>query len=174
MKFRKLGRAVGSEAIEILTGAATPILNRWFESEGLKATIATDAVIGAFMPPSMPGTAYVLFHHVMGECDGAKGVWGYVRGGMGRLSEAIASAARQHGADIRTNAPVGRILSSGGVVYGVALQDGTEFHAPKVASCADANVTFLKLIDPKELPRTSPLPSSGSTTRRRRSKSISA
>ena len=118
----------------------------------MKATIATDAVIGAFMPPSMPGTAYVLFHHVMGECDGAKGVWGYVRGGMGRLSEAIASAARQHGAEIKTNAAVGRILIRDGKVYGVALADGTEFHAPKVASCADANVTFLKLTDPKELP----------------------
>ena len=68
------------EAIEILTGAATPILNRWFESEQLKSTIATDAVIGAFAPPSAPGTAYVLFHHVMGECNGVRGVWGYVRG----------------------------------------------------------------------------------------------
>ena len=152
LKFRKLGRDVGAEAIEILTGAATPILHRWFESEGLKATIATDAVIGAFMPPSMPGTAYVLFHHVMGECDGAKGVWGYVRGGMGALSEAIAASAREHGATIRLNSPVGRILVRDGVVAGVALQDGTEFYAPKVASGADANVTFNKLLDPKELP----------------------
>jgi phytoene dehydrogenase-like protein len=152
LKFRKLGRAVGAEAIEVLTGAAKPILDRWFESDELKATIATDAVIGAFAAPSMPGTAYVLFHHVMGECDGAKGVWGYVRGGMGRLSEAIASAAKEKGAEVKTNAPVGRILSRNGQVYGVALRDGTEFHAPKVASCADANVTFLRLTDPKELP----------------------
>ena len=152
LKFRKFGRTVGAEAVEILTGPARPILDRWFESEALKATIATDAVIGAFLSPSMPGTAYVLFHHVMGECDGAKGVWGYVKGGMGRLSEAIASAAKEKGAVIRLNSPVGRILSRGGQVYGVALQDGTEFHTPKVASCADANVTFLKLTDPKELP----------------------
>ncbi len=152
LKFRKLGRTVGSEAIEILTGAARPILDRWFESEGLKATIATDAVIGAFLSPSTPGTAYVLFHHVMGECDGAKGVWGYVKGGMGRLSDAIAAAATEKGAVIRCNAPVGRILVREGKAYGVALADGTEFHAPKVASCADANVTFLKLTDQKELP----------------------
>ncbi len=65
--FRKLGKELGANAVEILTGAATPILNRWFESDQLKATIATDAVIGAFASPSMPGTAYVLFHHVMGE-----------------------------------------------------------------------------------------------------------
>ena len=86
LAFRKLGTD-GQKAIEILTGAANPILDRWFESEELKATIATDAIIGAFATPSMPGTAYVLFHHVMGECDGVRGVWGYVRGGMGGLSQ---------------------------------------------------------------------------------------
>jgi phytoene dehydrogenase-like protein len=85
-KFRKLG-ADSKSAIEILTGAADPILDRWFESEEVKTTISTDAIIGAFATPSMPGTAYVLFHHVMGECDGVRGVWGYVRGGMGALSK---------------------------------------------------------------------------------------
>ena len=78
------------EAIEVLTGAARPILDRWFESEELKGTIATDAIIGAFMAPSMPGTAYVLFHHVMGETNGKRGVWSYVRGGMGGLTQALA------------------------------------------------------------------------------------
>ncbi len=81
-KFKRLGKD-GAEAIEILTGAATPILDRWFESEQLKVTLATDAVIGVQASPSMPGTAYVLFHHVMGECNGVRGVWGYVRVGMG-------------------------------------------------------------------------------------------
>jgi phytoene dehydrogenase-like protein len=85
LRFRRLGKD-GPAAIEILTGAARPILDRWFESDELKATLATDAIIGAFAAPSMPGTAYVLFHHVMGECDGARGVWGYVRGGMGGIS----------------------------------------------------------------------------------------
>src|SRR6185369_233298 len=92
-RFRKLGKDAPA-AIEILTGAARPILDRWFESEQLKVTLATDAVIGAFASPSVPGTAYVLFHHVMGECDGVRGVWGYVRGGMGGISNAIASSAR--------------------------------------------------------------------------------
>lgn len=152
MKFRGLGRRVATEAVEILTGAATPILDRWFESDELKATLATDAVIGAFAPPSHPGTAYVLFHHVMGECDGARGVWGYVRGGMGMIPASIAAAARKYGAEIRTGAAVGRILVRDGRAAGVALDDGTEFAAPRVASGADANVTFLKLLDPKELP----------------------
>src|SRR4051812_14926809 len=150
--FRGLGRGVATEAIEILTGAATPILNRWFESDELKATLATDAVIGAFAPPSHPGTAYVLFHHVMGECNGVRGVWGYVRGGMGTISNSIASAAKARGAEIRTNADVGRILVQGGRAVGVALKDGTEYRAKRVVSNADAHVTFARLMDPKDLP----------------------
>jgi len=149
--FRRLGADAG-QAIEILTGAANPILDRWFESEEVKTTISTDAIIGAFATPSMPGTAYVLFHHVMGECDGVRGVWGYVRGGMGALSNAIAAAAKAHGAEIKVNAPVSRILVKDGRATGVALADGTEFAADKVVSCLDANVTFLRLMDRKDLP----------------------
>src|SRR6478672_7808271 len=104
--FRKLGRDVATEAMEILTRPATSILDRWFESDQLKATLATDAVIGSFAPPSHPGTAYVLFHHVMGECDGVRGVWGYVKGGMGVIAAALAASAKAHGAEVRTNAEV--------------------------------------------------------------------
>src|SRR5688572_17539851 len=149
--FRKLG-VDGQKAIEILTGAANPILDRWFESEEVKTTISTDAIIGAFATPSMPGTAYVLFHHVMGECDGVRGVWGYVRGGMGALSNAIASAAKEHGAEIKVNAPVARILVRDGRTAGVVLANGDEYHADRVVSCVDANVTFLRLMDRKDLP----------------------
>src|SRR5437867_4056739 len=102
--------------------------------------------------PSMPGTAYVLFHHVMGECNGVRGMWGYVRGGMGGISEALASAARAHGAEIRVNATVAKILTRGGRVEGVALEDGTELRARRVASNADAHVTFLRLLDAGDLP----------------------
>src|SRR2546425_3738299 len=117
--MQKLGTGMG-EALEILTGAARPILDRWFESEELKATLATDAIIGAFASPSMPGTAYVLFHHVMGETNGKKGVWSYVRGGMGGLTQALAGAARDLGVEIRCEAEVSRILVQNGVVKGVA------------------------------------------------------
>jgi phytoene dehydrogenase-like protein len=152
MGFARLGTE-GQRAVEILTGAASPILDRWFESEELKATLATDAIIGAMASPSMPGTAYVLFHHVMGECDGIRGVWGYVRGGMGGISNAIAAAAREKGAEIRTNAEVSRILVKRGKAIGVVLKDGTEIRARRVASGADANVTFLKLLQSNELPQ---------------------
>ncbi len=144
-RFLKLGRD-GPGALEILTGAARPILDRWFESEELKIALATDAIIGAMASPSMPGTAYVLFHHVMGECNGVRGMWGYVRGGMGGITQALASAARAHGAEIRLNSPVAKIVTRRGRVKGVALEDGTEFQAKKVASNADAHMTFLRLL----------------------------
>jgi phytoene dehydrogenase-like protein len=151
-KFKALGTSGMSEALEILTGPARPILERWFESEPLRSTLATDAIIGAMAAPSMPGTAYVLFHHVMGETNGKKGVWAYVKGGMGGLTQALASVARQLGVEIRTEAPVGRILVKGGAVTGVALQSGTEFDARVVASNVDANLTFNKMLDPRLLP----------------------
>jgi len=149
--FRKLGDDAG-KAVEVLTGAARPILDRWFESEELKGTLATDAIIGAMASPSVPGTAYVLFHHVMGEAGGARGVWGYMRGGMGGVTQALAAAARDLGTDIRCNAEVARILVRDGRAVGVALAGGDEFHAPVVASNADARVTFLSLLDPNTLP----------------------
>ena len=150
-RFLKLGRD-GPGALEILTGAALPILNRWFESEPLKIALATDAIIGAMASPTVPGTAYVLFHHVMGECNGLRGMWGYVRGGMGGITQALASAARVRGAEVRVNSPVAKIVTRRGRVKGVALDDGTEFQAPRVASSADAHVTFLQMVDPAELP----------------------
>jgi phytoene dehydrogenase-like protein len=150
-EFRRLGPD-GPRAVEILTGAARPILDRWFESETLKATLATDAIIGAMASPATPGTAYVLFHHVMGECNGARGVWGYVRGGMGALSRAIAEAAKERGAEIRLGAPVSKILVREGRAQGVALADGTEIRARRVASGADARVTFERLLAPADLP----------------------
>ena len=149
--FRRLGSGAG-EAVEILTGAARTVLDRWFESEELKATLATDAIIGAMASPSMPGTAYVLFHHVMGETDGKRGVWGYVRGGMGGLTQALAASARAAGAEIRCEAEVARIVVRDGRVTGVALAGGDEFTAPIVASNADARVTFTRLLDRRQLP----------------------
>jgi phytoene dehydrogenase-like protein len=149
--FLRLGDGAG-EAVEILSGAARPILDRWFESEELKGTLATDAIIGAMASPSMPGTAYVLFHHVMGEAGGKRGVWGYMRGGMGGLTQALAAAARDLGADIRCDAEVARILVRESRAVGVALVGGDEYYAPIVASNADARVTFLRLVDRSALP----------------------
>ena len=149
--FARLGDGA-SEAVEVLTGPARTILDRWFESEPLKATLATDAIIGAMASPSTPGTGYVLFHHVMGETGGRRGVWGYVRGGMGGLTQALARAARDLGVEIRCEAPVARIVVRDGRVSGVVLESGEECRARIVASNADAQVTFLRLLAPETLP----------------------
>jgi len=140
------------DALELLTGAAKPILERWFEAEVLRATIATDAIIGAFAAPSMPGTAYVLLHHVMGEAGGARGIWGYVAGGMGGLATALEQACQDLHVEIRREAEVQRILVSGGRAIGVQLTSGTVIEAPVVASSADAHWTFERLLSPVELP----------------------
>src|SRR5262252_2383574 len=142
-RFARLGWDA-LRAIEILTGAASPLLDRWFESEQLKVTLATDAIIGAMASPAMPGTAYVLFHHVMGECDGARGIWGYVRGGMGGISEALAAAARERGVEIEVNAEVAAILVRRGRVTGVVLADGREIPGSTIVSGCDLGVTFLR------------------------------
>lgn len=138
--------------VEILTGAARPILERWFESEVLKATLATDAIIGAFTSISSPGSAYVLLHHVMGEAGGARGVWGYVQGGMGQLSEAIAAACVDMGVEIRREAPVHSIQTDSRGTCGVGLEDGSQLSARCVASSVDAHLTFEKLLSPDVLP----------------------
>ncbi len=150
-RFLRLGDAMG-DAVEILTGAARSILDRWFEAEELKATLATDAIIGAFASPSMAGTAYVLFHHVMGESDGHKGVWSYVRGGMGGLTQALAKAAHDLGVEIRTESEVARIAVKAGMVEGVVLTNGDELGARVVASNLDCHATFEVLVGPDHLP----------------------
>ena len=139
-------------AVELLTGAARPILERWFETEVLKATLATDAIIGAFTSISSPGSAYVLLHHVMGEAGGARGVWGYVQGGMGSLSDAIAAAGEDLGAEIRREASVHSIQTDSRGACGVGLEDGSQLAARVVASSVDAHLTFEKLLSPDVLP----------------------
>ena len=140
------------EAIELFTGAARPILDRWFESDALKATLATDAIIGAFASISEPGTAYVLLHHVMGEAGGARGVWGYVQGGMGGLADALASACKDLNVEIYREAEVRQIFVENGIVRAVELVDDRIFESQIVASSADAHVTFERLLDSDVLP----------------------
>lgn len=147
----ELGAAI-PEAIELLVGAVRPLLERWFESDVLQATLATDGIIGTFASPSSPGTAYGLLHHVMGSAGGQRGVWGYVQGGMGALANALAAAAGDLGVEIHREADVAEILISGGRAVGVLLRDGTQLRARSIASSADAHVTFERLLDAKELP----------------------
>ena len=141
------------QALELLTGAARPILERWFEAEVLRATLATDAVIGSFASISSPGTAYVLLHHVMGTAGGARGVWGYVQGGMGGLADALEHACRDLRVDIRREAEVSRIVTRRNQTVGVLLADGSHLDCKVVASSVDAHLTFEKFIEAQDLPQ---------------------
>lgn len=134
------------QAYRIATQSARDFLDAWFESPELKASLATDGVIGARGGPGTPGTAYVLFHHSMGQAAGKRGLWGFVRGGMGALTQALAAAAQRHGAQVRTNAAVAQILIRDGRADGVVLSDGEEIAARTVVSNADPKRTFLDLV----------------------------
>ncbi|HJZ69338.1 MAG TPA: NAD(P)/FAD-dependent oxidoreductase, partial [Blastocatellia bacterium] len=104
--------------VKIMTQSVRAYLDERFESEEIKATLATDGVIGTNGGPSTPGTAYIMLHHVMGGATGIRGLWGFVRGGMGAISEAIAGSARSRGGEIRTGAAVARVLVGNGHAYG--------------------------------------------------------
>ena len=143
---RRLGRGLsparGSPAgARSLAGGCAPGSRELVRERALRGTLATDAVIGAWASPSTPGTGYVLFHHVMGETGGARGVWAYVEGGMGWLSEALAEAAREAGRELRTEAPVARRRRCGCARVGVMLEDGDGIEARAVVSGADPRRT---------------------------------
>jgi phytoene dehydrogenase-like protein len=137
--------------IKIMTQSVRAYLDERFESDAIKATLATDGVIGTNGGPSTPGTAYIMLHHVMGGATGMRGLWGFVRGGMGAISEAIGRSALAHGATIRTTVPVARVLVRNERATGVVLASGEEIHASVVLSNADPHVTFLQLIESADL-----------------------
>src|SRR5919109_2833258 len=110
--------------VQLMTMSAFDFVSQWFETDPLIATMSSWGIIGTFLGIRSPGTAYVMLHHYMGEVDGAFGAWGIPRGGTGAVSDAIASAARSLGAEIRCNAEVTRILTREGRALGVVLQTG--------------------------------------------------
>lgn len=151
-RMRELGSRGIADLVRLMGQSVTDFLDDWFESDEVKAALVPQGAIGTYGAPSMPGTAYILLHHWMGELNGNVGSWGVVRGGMGAVAEALASAARAHGAEIRTDAAVERILVSEGRATGVRLASGEEIHAPVVASSAHPQVTFLRLLSSDQLP----------------------
>ncbi|KAK8716748.1 hypothetical protein V6N13_044049 [Hibiscus sabdariffa] len=139
--------------MDLLLSPASKVLNNWFETDVLKATLATDAVIGSTGSVSTPGSGYVLLHHVMGETDGDRGIWSYVEGGMGSVSMAISNAAREAGAHIVTSAEVSQlIVDDSGKVNGVLLADGTVVQSSSILSNATPYKTFMELVPQNVLP----------------------
>jgi phytoene dehydrogenase-like protein len=149
--FQQLPERQQAVFIQLMTMSAADFLDQWFETDPLKATMAASGIIGTYQGVRSPGTAYVLLHHYMGEIDGAFRAWGIPKGGTGGVSNAIASAARALGAEIRTEAPVARIIVKNGRATGVALEDGEEIEASDVLSSVDSRRTFLGLVEPGTL-----------------------
>jgi phytoene dehydrogenase-like protein len=151
-RFQSLSSQDKYNQVQLMTMSAVDFLDQWFETDVLKATMSASGIIGTFLGVRSPGTAYVLLHHYMGEIDGAFRSWGFARGGTGAISNAIAGAARDAGVEIRTQSPIGRILVKDGRARGVVLQNGDEILGDIVSSSVDPNLTFLKLMDPADLP----------------------
>jgi phytoene dehydrogenase-like protein len=151
-RFRELSSDERYTLVQLMTMSSADFLDQWFETDVLKATMSASGIIGTFLGIRSPGTAYVLLHHYMGEIDGAFRSWGFSRGGTGAISNAIADAAREAGVEIRTKAPVGKIIVKNGRACGVALQNGEELSANVVSSSVDPHLTFEKFLEPSELP----------------------
>jgi phytoene dehydrogenase-like protein len=141
------------ELVRLFTMSAADFLDEWFTDDRVKGALATQAIIGAWCGPMTPGSAYVLMHHWIGEIDGHLGAWGWVKGGMGGVSAAIADAARAAGAEIRVGQPVARIaINAQGRAVGVELDDGSLVRAGRVVSNAHPVTTYLDLIGRAYLP----------------------
>src|SRR5438876_1226687 len=151
-RFQSLAPASRHRLLQLMTMSAADLLDQWFETDVLKATMSASGIIGTFLGVRSPGTAYVLLHHYMGEIDGAFRSWGFSRGGTGAISNAIAAAAREAGVEIRTKAGVAKIIVKNGRACGVALQSGEELSANVVSSSVDPHLTFEKFLEPNELP----------------------
>jgi phytoene dehydrogenase-like protein len=151
-QFRELPADLRAAFVQIMTMSAVDFLEQWFETDAVIATMASWGIIGTMLGVRSPGTAYVMLHHYMGEVDGSFGAWGIPRGGTGAVSEAIASAARSFGAEIRTEAPVARIDVRDGRATGVTLESGEAIEAGAVLSNADSHRTYLRLLEKGVLP----------------------
>ncbi len=151
-RFQKLSADDKYNQVQLMTMSAVDFLDQWFETDVLKATMSASGIIGTFLGVRSPGTAYVLLHHYMGEIDGAFRSWGLSRGGTGAISNAIADAGREAGVEIRTEAPIEKIILKNGVAKGVLLQNGDEIHADVVSSSVDPRLTFMKMVGEEHLP----------------------
>src|SRR5215213_6605941 len=150
--FQQLPERQQAVFVQLMTMSAADFLDQWFETDPLKATMSASGIIGTYLGVRSPGTAYVLLHHYMGEIDGAFRAWGIPKGGTGGISNSIGNAARALGAEIRTEAPVERVIVRDGRVVGVALRESGEvIESTVVLSSVDARRTFLGLLEPGSL-----------------------
>jgi len=150
--MRDLEPTVLHNAVRLLTGSAADFLDDYFDSEILKATLASSGIIGTKVGPMSQGSGLVLLYHKMGEHDGDQAAWAFHKGGNGGFTQVLARAFESYGGVISLESPVATVITSNGRARGVALEDGTEFKADIVVSALDPRRTFLELVDPRELP----------------------
>src|SRR6476620_6084792 len=151
-RFQALSRQDQYNQVQLMTMSAVDFLDQWFETDVLKATMSASGIIGTFLGVRSPGTAYVLLHHYMGEIDGAFRSWGLSRGGTGAISNSIGDAAREAGAEIRTESPIAKIILQNGEAKGVVLDNGDEIYAEVISSSVDPRSTFMKMVGAEHLP----------------------
>ena len=146
-RFKKLDMAARRDVLDLFTKSAGDVLDFWFESAPIKAALGFDAIVGNFASPYAPGTAYVLLHHVFGEVNGKRGVWGHAVGGMGAITQAMAAEARARGVHIDTGAEVINVCVDSRGAQGVQLKDGRVIEARCVAANVNPKLLYLQLID---------------------------
>jgi phytoene dehydrogenase-like protein len=150
--FSEPGEEGLADTLKFWTMSIGDFLDEYFETDVLKAHMAGSGIIGTALGVYSPGTAYVLLHHYMGDVDGSVGAWGFARGGMGSVSDALASSLQSFGGEIKCDAEVGQIIVKKGKAAGVALANGDEIYADTVVSNLDPKRTFLKIMDAGDLP----------------------
>lgn len=149
-RHRKIGRKM-YRIVDMLTMSAYDFLREWFEDERVMAVLAYYASIGTFAGPKSPGSAYVIMHHIMGEHEGAGG-WGFIKGGMGSITQALAASAREKGVDIVTGAAIKQVRIQGGRATAVETATGESYQAKTIISNASAKILYLDLVGEKHLP----------------------
>ena len=151
-RLQVLDAGLKQELLDLFTISAAEYLDRWFESEPIKALFGFDGIVGNYASPHAPGTAYVLLHHVFGESNGVKGAWGHAIGGMGAITQAMARAATEAGAGIRTGAGVEKVLVEAGRATGVVTSAGEVIRARAVVANVNPKLLYERLLAPDEVP----------------------
>ncbi len=149
--FRVLDLAGRRDVVDLFAKSAGDVLDRWFESDPIKAAFGWDSIVGNFASPYTPGSAYVLLHHVFGEVNGQRGQWGHAMGGMGTITQAMARECEARGVALRTGAGVARVVVKAGRAAGVELDDGEVVEANRVVANVNPKLLFGKLVAAEHL-----------------------
>src|SRR6266436_4896597 len=150
--LKKLSLEQQRSLLDLFTRSAGEMLDERFESDLVKALFGFDAIVGNYASPYAAGSAYVMLHHAFGEVNGKKGVWGHAIGGMGAITQAMARAARDHGAEIETDAGVREVIVENGRAVGVVLDHGRTLRAKYVVSSVNPKLLYTRLLPPGTLP----------------------